>query len=106
LRGTGYQDTADVWLGFADLGLKSYDEAGDYFRHYLDTHGKYGTQRVVGMAKLGLALYYEAYGRDTEANDFALEAYELLSQMNAQWELKQVRELLARLEQRGVAEED
>ena len=99
LRGTGYQDTADVWLGFAELGLKSYDEAGEYFRHYLDSHGKYGTRRVVGMAKLGLALYYEAQSRYTEANGFAQEAYELLSRMNAQWELKQVRELLERLEQ-------
>jgi hypothetical protein len=29
------------------------------FSSYLEAHGKYGNHRVVAMAKLGLALYYE-----------------------------------------------
>jgi len=98
LEGTAYLDTSDVWLGFTKLGLKNYDQAEDYFRNYLETYGKYGNQRVVGMAKLGLALYYEVQGDYAEAAEFTNEAYELLSQMNAQWELKQVRELMTRLE--------
>ncbi len=97
LEETGYLDTSDVWLGFTTLGLKKYEKAKDYFRHYLETYGKYGNQRVVGMAKLGLAMYYEGQGLWQEASDFANEAYELLSQMNAQWELKQVKELRERL---------
>jgi len=98
LSGPGYLDTSDVWLGFTKLGQKEYEKAEDYFRHYLDSYGKYGNQRVVGMAKLGLALYYEVQGLLTESRSFAYEAFELLSQMNAQWELKQVKELLERLE--------
>ena len=50
------------------------------------------------MAKLGLAMYYEVQGHYQEATAFANEALELLSQMNAQWELKQVKELMVRLE--------
>jgi hypothetical protein len=49
------------------------------------------------MAKLGLALYYEAQGQTKQAADLAYEAFDLLDNMNAQWELKQVRELLQRL---------
>jgi tetratricopeptide (TPR) repeat protein len=98
LTGPGYLDTSDVWLGFTKLGQKEYKKAEDYFRHYLDTYGKYGNQRVVGMAKLGLALYYEVQGLLQESWTFAHEAFELLSQMNAQWELKQVKELLSRLD--------
>jgi hypothetical protein len=88
-------------LGFTKLGLKKYQKAEDYFRNYLEAHGKYGNQRVIGMAKLGLAMYYEVQGIYQEASDFANEAYELLSQMNAQWELKQVKELMERLEKVG-----
>jgi tetratricopeptide (TPR) repeat protein len=101
LEGTAYLDTSDVWLGFTKLGLKKYQKAEDYFRNYLEAHGKYGNQRVIGMAKLGLAMYYEVQGIYQEASDFANEAYELLSQMNAQWELKQVKELMERLEKVG-----
>ena len=50
------------------------------------------------MAKLGLARYYEVQGFYVEASDFANQAFELLSQLNAQWELRQVKELLERLE--------
>jgi tetratricopeptide (TPR) repeat protein len=96
-----YLDTSDVWLGFTKLGLKKYEKAQDHFRHYLETSGKYGNQRVVGMANLGLAMYYEVQGLYQEATDFANEAYHLLSQMNAQWELKQVKELMERLEKVG-----
>ncbi|MEW5956822.1 MAG: NB-ARC domain-containing protein [Chloroflexota bacterium] len=98
LTAPGYLDTSDVWLGFTKLGQKEYKKAEDYFRHYLETYGKYGNQRVVGMAKLGLALYYEVQGLLPEARTFAHEAFTLLSQMNAHWELKQVQELLERLE--------
>lgn len=98
LEGTGYLDTSDVWLGFTKLGLEEYDKAEDHFRTYLETYGKYGNQRVVGMAKLGLAMYCEVQDMVEEAIEFADEAFELLSQMNAQWELKQVKELKARLE--------
>jgi LuxR family glucitol operon transcriptional activator len=99
LTSPGYMDTSDVWLGFTKLGQKEYEKAEDYFRHYLDTYGKYGNQRVVGMAKLGLALYYEVEGLFQEAGELADEAFELLSKINAKWELKQVRELLQRLEE-------
>ena len=51
------------------------------------------------MAKLGLARYYEVQGLYPEATDFANQAHELLCQLDAHWELKQVRELLARLQQ-------
>jgi tetratricopeptide (TPR) repeat protein len=98
LEGTGYLDTSDVWLGFTKLGMKEYQKAEDHFRTYLETYGKYGNQRVVGMAKLGLAMYCEVQGMNEEAIEFANEAFELLSQMNAQWELKQVKELTERLE--------
>lgn len=99
IDGTGYLDTSDVWLGFSKLGLKNYEKAKDYFRHHLDTYGQYGNQRVLGMAKLGLALYYEVQGMLPEASDFAAEAHALLSKINAQWELKQVEELRSRLAQ-------
>jgi tetratricopeptide (TPR) repeat protein len=99
MAGTGYLDSSDVWLGFTTLGLKKYEKARDYFDKYLETYGEYGNRRVVAMAKLGLARYYEVQGFPAEASDFANQAYELLSQMNAQWELKQVKELLARLEE-------
>lgn len=72
--------------------------ARGYFDKYLETYGEYGNRRVVAMAKLGLARYYEVQGFPVEASDFANQAYELLSQINAQWELKQVKELLGRLE--------
>jgi tetratricopeptide (TPR) repeat protein len=98
LEGTGYLDTSDVWLGFTTLGLKKYEKARDYFDHYLETYGEYGNRRVVAMAKLGLARYYEVQGFYVEASDFANQAFELLSQLNAQWELRQVKELLERLE--------
>lgn len=98
LAGTGYLDTSDVWLGFTTLGLKKYEKARDYFDHYLETYGEYGNRRVVAMAKLGLARYYEVQGFYVEASDFANQAFELLSQLNAQWELRQVKELLERLE--------
>ena len=98
LEGTGYLDTSDVWLGFTKLGMKEYQKAEDHFRTYLETYGKYGNQRVVGMAKLGLAMYCEVQDMDEEALDFANEAFELLSQMNAQWELQQVKELMERLQ--------
>jgi tetratricopeptide (TPR) repeat protein len=98
LEGTEYLDTSDVWLGFTTLGLKKYEKARDYFDKYLETYGEYGNQRVVAMAKLGLARYYEGQGLFVEASDFANQAFELLSQMNAQWELKQVKELIERLE--------
>jgi tetratricopeptide (TPR) repeat protein len=102
LAGTTYPSTTEVWLGFTKLGLKDYEKAEDDFRHYLEIYGnKYGNQRVVGMAKLGLAMYYEVQGMYQEASRFANEAYELLSQMNAQWELKQVKELMERLEKVG-----
>jgi tetratricopeptide (TPR) repeat protein len=97
LDGTGYLDTSDVWLGFTKLGMKEYHTAEDHFRTYLDTYGKYGNQRVVGMAKLGLAMYCEVQDMHEEAMEFANEAFELLSQMNAQWELMQVKELMERL---------
>lgn len=98
LAGTGYRDpSSEVWLGFADLGLHQYEQAVEHFRKYLDQHGKYGNHRVVAMAKLGLALYYEAQGQLAQAADLAREALELLAPMNAQWELKQVKELLERL---------
>ena len=99
LEGTGYLDTSDVWLGFTTLGLKKYEKARDYFDKYLETYGEYGNRRVVAMAKLGLARYYEVQGLYPEATDFANQAHELLCQLDAHWELKQVRELLARLQQ-------
>ncbi len=98
LEGTEHLDTSDVWLGFTTLGLKKYEKARDYFGKYLRNYGQYGNQRVVAMAKLGLGRYYELQGHFAEASEFANEAFELLSQMNAQWELKQVKELLERLE--------
>ncbi len=101
LEGTGYLDSSDVWLGFTTLGLKKYEKARDYFDKYLETYGEYGNRRVVAMAKLGLARYYEVQGFPVEASDFANQAFALLSQMNAQWELKQVKELRARLEVSG-----
>ncbi|MBI1880226.1 MAG: hypothetical protein HYR94_18730, partial [Chloroflexi bacterium] len=98
LAGTHYRDpSSEVWLGFAELGLTHNEQAVAHFRHYLDAHGKYGNHRVVAMAKLGLALDYEAQGRLKQAADLAHEALDLLANMNAQWELKQVRELIQRL---------
>ncbi len=100
MAGTRYHDpSSEVWLGFAELGLAQYEKAVNHFRHYLDAHGKYGNHRVVGMAKVGLALYYEATGHLQQAADLAHEAFDLLTHMNAQWELKQVRELIKRLAQ-------
>ena len=86
-------------MGFTTLGLKKYEKARDYFDKYLETYGEYGNRRVVAMAKLGLARYYEVQGLYPEATDFANQAHELLCQLDAHWELKQVRELLARLQQ-------
>lgn len=98
LTGSPYRDpSSEVWLGFADLGLGQHDQAVNHFRTYLDLHGKYGNHRVVAMAKLGLALFYEAQGQLAQAADFTHEAHDLLAPMNAQWELKQVRELMERL---------
>jgi LuxR family glucitol operon transcriptional activator len=98
LAATEYQDpSAEVWLGFTDLGLKEYDQAVIHFGKYLEAYGKYGNHRVVAMAKLGLALYYEAQGEFHHATSFAHEAVELLTPMNAQWELKQVKALMERL---------
>jgi tetratricopeptide (TPR) repeat protein len=105
LEGTGYLDTSDVWLGFTKLGMKEYQKAADHFRTYLETYGKYGNQRVVGMAKLGLAMYCEVQGLVNEAQDFAHEAFELLSQMNAQWELTQVKVLMERLDKVNAVEQ-
>jgi tetratricopeptide (TPR) repeat protein len=100
LTGTRYRDpSSEVWLGFAELGLTHNEQAVTHFRHYLDAHSKYGNHRVVAMAKLGLALYYEVEGRLKQAAGLAHEAFELLDNMNAQWELKQVRELMQRLPQ-------
>ncbi len=98
LAGTGYKDPSlGVWLGFAELGLRQDDQAVAHFRHYLEAHGKYGNHRVVAMAQLGMALYHETQGQLPLAGHFAQEAYDLLLSMNAQWELKQVQDLLARL---------
>ena len=100
LAGTNYRDpSSEVWLGFAELGLMQYEQAVTHFRHYLEAHGKYGNHRVVAMAKLGLALYYEVQSRLNQAAELAHEAFDLLTDMNAQWELKQVRELIERLPQ-------
>jgi hypothetical protein len=99
LIGTDYHDpSSEVWLGFAELGLTHHEQAVAHFRHYLDAHGKYGNHRVVAMAKLGLALYFEAEDHIKQAADLAHEAFDLLANMNAQWELKQVRELIERLD--------
>lgn len=98
LTGTSYRDhSSEVWLGFAELGLAHHEQAVAHFQHYLDAHGKYGNHRVVAMAKLGLALCHEAQGHLKKAAGLAHEAFDLLSNMNAQWELKQVRELMERL---------
>jgi LuxR family glucitol operon transcriptional activator len=98
LNGTSYRDpSAEVWLGFAELGLTHNEQAVAHFRHYLEAHGKYGNHRVVAMAKLGLALYYEVQGQLQQSADLAHEAFDLLANMNAQWELKQVRALIERL---------
>lgn len=98
LTGTEYQDpSSEVWLGFTDLGLRQYDQAVIHFGKYLEAYGKYGNHRVVAMAKLGLALYYETQGEFHHAASFAHESLDLLTPMNAQWELKQVRALMERL---------
>ncbi len=98
LAGSPYRDpSSEVWLGFADLGLGQHEQAVNHFRTYVDVHGKYGNHRVMAMAKLGLALFYEAQGQPAQAADFAHEAYDLLAPMNAQWELKQVQALMERL---------
>jgi LuxR family glucitol operon transcriptional activator len=98
LTSTSYRDhSSEVWLGFAELGLTHHEQAVAHFHHYLDTHGKYGNHRVVAMAKLGLALCHEAQGHLKKAAGLAHEAFDLLTNMNAQWELKQVRELMERL---------
>ena len=101
LESIGYVDTSDVWLGFTQLGLKKYEKAKDYFRRYLETYNQYGNQRVVGMAKLGLAQYYEVQGQLQEASVLADEAYQILAKLNAQWELKQVKDLKDRLANPG-----
>ncbi len=97
LDDANYMDTSDVWLGFTKLGQKKYDKAARYFRTYLDSHQNYGNKRVLGMAKLGMAQYYEIRGDLPEARIFAQEAYNILYSMNAHWEMKQVTELLERL---------
>jgi tetratricopeptide (TPR) repeat protein len=98
LTSTSYRDhSSEVWLGFAELGLTHHEQAVAHFHHYLDAHGKYGNHRVVAMAKLGLALCHEAQGHLKKAAGLAHEAFDLLTNMNAQWELKQVRELMERL---------
>ncbi len=98
LAGSPYRDpSSEVWVGFADLGLNQYEQAAASFRTYLEVHGKYGNHRVAAMAKLGLALFYEAQGQPAQAASFAHEALDLLAPMNAQWELKQVKALLQRL---------
>lgn len=94
---TSILDTSDVWLGFTKLGQGKYNKAERYFRRYLEKHAGHGNQRVVGMAKFGLARYHEIQGNLAEALDLANQAFELLSAINAQWELKQVTELLERL---------
>ena len=102
LEETNYMDTSDVWLGFTKLGQKKYEKAAGYFRRYLDTHINYGNQRVLGMAKLGLARYYEVQGNFSEAMSLTNQALEILSAMNAHWELKEVTELIERLEQHSL----
>ena len=97
LEETSILDTSDVWLGFTKLGQEKYGRAKRYFESYLEKHGRYGNQRVVGMAKFGLARYYESQGQLAEALDLTNQAFELLSAINAHWELKQVTELLERL---------
>ena len=97
LEEANYMDTSDVWLGFTKLGQKKYEKAAGYFRRYLETHGLYGNQRVLGMAKLGMARYHEIQGEWAKAMDLAGEAHEILTAMNAHWELKQVDELVERL---------
>ncbi|MCL4301995.1 MAG: hypothetical protein KJ077_40250 [Anaerolineae bacterium] len=98
LAGTSYRDpSSEVWLGFAELGLAHHEQAVAHMQHYLDAHSKYGNHRVVAMAKLGLALCHEAQGHLKKAAGLAHEAFDLLANMNAQWELKQVRELMERL---------
>ncbi len=100
LAGSPYRDpSSEVWLGFAELGLCQHEQAVANFRKYLDIHDKYGNHRVAAMAKLGLALFYEAQGQAAQAASFAHEALDLLAPMNAQWELKQVKELMERLPQ-------
>ena len=94
---TSYLDTSDVWLGFTNLGQKNYDKAAVYFRQYIEAHRSYGNQRVLGMAKFGLARYHEMQSEFTEALSLAGEAHEILSALNAQWELKQVAALRERL---------
>jgi tetratricopeptide (TPR) repeat protein len=106
LESIGYVDTSDVWLGFTQLGLKKYEKAKDYFRRYLETYNQYGNQRVVGMAKLGLAQYYEVQGQLQEASVLADEAHQILAKLNAQWELKQVKDLKDRLANPGGAPAD
>lgn len=102
LAEANYMDTSDVWLGFTKLGQKKYDKAAAYFQRYLDNHRSYGNQRVLGMAKFGMARYHELQGDLPTALTLAHEARDILFALNAQWELKQVTALLARLaEQTG-----
>ena len=94
---TSILDTSDVWLGFTKLGQGKYDQAKTYFLRYLESHAGHGNQRVMGMAKFGLARYYEITHQLAESLDLANQALELLAAINAHWELKQVTELLERL---------
>lgn len=94
---TSLLDTSDVWLGFTKLGQGKYDKALNYFRRYLEHHGNHGNQRVIGMAKFGLARYYEIQGDAGRASELAHEAFDILAALNAHWEIKQVAELIERL---------
>lgn len=97
LQEADFLDTSDVWLGFTKLGQQKYDQAAEYFRHYLEAHRDYGNQRALGMAKLGMARYSEIQQDTAQALAYAKEAHEILSAMNAHWELLQVTQLLERL---------
>jgi tetratricopeptide (TPR) repeat protein len=89
--------SSDVWLGFTKLGQQKYEKAAEYFRRYLETHRNSANQRVLGMAKLGMARYTEVQQEMGHAVTYAKEAHEILSAINAHWELIQVTQLLERL---------
>ena len=106
LAEANYMDTSDVWLGFTNLGQKKLDKAVTYFQRYLDNHRSYGNQRVLGMAKFGMARYYELQGDLSTARTLASEAHDILFALNAQWELKQVSALLFRLAEQIITVHD
>jgi tetratricopeptide (TPR) repeat protein len=101
LEGTEYRSSSDFYLGLTYLGLNQHEKAELYFRRTLRTHMRYGDQRMIARAKLGLAQTYTAQTEELfrRAVNLANESSEVFTLMNLKLELEQSEKLKKRLTQ-------